>query len=97
MPTSLARESASRLGGVVGVAVVVKVAGDERLSASVTAILSQTERINQVIRGLLGLARGDAPSAERIYPRSLIENAVTLVEHRFTKAGVRASCSGEAG
>ena len=66
-----------------------RVAGDERLSASVAAILSQTDRINQVIRGLLGLARGDAPSAERIYPRSLIENAVTLVEHRFTKAGVR--------
>jgi signal transduction histidine kinase len=66
-----------------------RVAGDERLSASVVAILSQTDRINQVIRGLLGLARGDAPSAERIYPRSLIENAVTLVEHRFTKAGVR--------
>jgi signal transduction histidine kinase len=66
-----------------------RVAGDERLSASVIAILSQTDRINQVIRGLLGLARGDAPSAERIYPRNLIENAVTLVEHRFTKAGVR--------
>jgi signal transduction histidine kinase len=66
-----------------------RVAGDERLSASVAAILSQTDRINQVIRGLLGLARGDAPSAERIYPRNLIENAVTLVEHRFTKAGVR--------
>jgi signal transduction histidine kinase len=68
---------------------IPRVAGDERLSASVAAILSQTDRINQVIRGLLGLARGDAPSAERIYPRALIENAVTLVEHRFTKAGVR--------
>src|SRR5262249_26308843 len=46
-----------------------RVAGDERLSASVTAILAQTDRISQVMRGLLGLARGDAPSAQRIDPR----------------------------
>jgi signal transduction histidine kinase len=68
-----------------------KVANDERLSASVAAILSQTDRINRVIRGLLGLARGDAPSAQRVSLGSLIESAVSLVEHRFTKTGVRLS------
>jgi two-component system NtrC family sensor kinase len=66
-----------------------KAANDERLSAGVDAILAQTERIKQVMRGLLGLARGDTPSAERIDPRSVIEQAVGLVEHRFAKAGVR--------
>jgi signal transduction histidine kinase len=65
-----------------------RVASDERLSAGVNAILSQTDRINQVIRGLLGLARGEAPASERIEPRAVIENAVALVEHRFAKAGV---------
>jgi len=65
-----------------------RVVGDERLSAGVNAILSQTDRINQVIRGLLGLARGEAPASERIEPRAIIENAVALVEHRFAKAGV---------
>jgi len=65
-----------------------RVASDERLSAGVNAILSQTDRISQVIRGLLGLARGEAPASERIDPREVIENAVALVEHRFTKAGV---------
>ena len=66
-----------------------RVADDERLSAAVAAILGQTERIAQVMRGLLGLARGDAPSAERIEPRTIVANAVGLVEHRFTKAGVQ--------
>jgi signal transduction histidine kinase len=65
-----------------------RVASDERLSAGVDAILSQTDRIDQVIRGLLGLARGEAPASERIDPRGVIENAVALVEHRFAKAGV---------
>ena len=65
-----------------------RVVADERLSAGVNAILSQTDRINQVIRGLLGLARGEAPASERIDPRAVIENAVALVEHRFAKAGV---------
>jgi signal transduction histidine kinase len=60
----------------------------ERVTASARAILSQTDRINEVVRGLLGLARGDAPSAQRIDPHALIDNAVGLVEHRFTKAGV---------
>ncbi len=67
---------------------IPKVAHDERLAASANAILSQTSRIKEVIRGLLGLARGDAPSAQRIDPHELIDNAVALVEHRFAKGGV---------
>jgi two-component system, NtrC family, sensor kinase len=66
-----------------------KVAHDDRLTAGMTTILTQIDRIKHVIRGLLGLARGDSPSAERIEPRALIENAVGLVEHRFHEAGVR--------
>ena len=87
----VAHEISTPLGVIAARAeqMMPKVASDERLSASVAAILSQTDRINQVIRGLLGLARGDAPSTERIDPRHLVENAVALVEHRFSKAGVR--------
>ncbi len=86
----VAHEISTPLGVIVARAeqMVPKVTGDERLSAGVAAILSQTDRINQVIRGFLGLARGDAPMAERIYPRLLIGNAVGLVEHRFANAGV---------
>ena len=65
-----------------------KVAHDEKLAGAVAAIASQAERIKQVIRGLLGLARGDAPSAERIDPSRVIREAVALVRHRLDKAGV---------
>ena len=86
----VAHEISTPLGVIAARAeqMMPKVATDERLSAGVQAILSQTERINQVIRGLLGLARGETPSTERLYPRTLIQNAVDLVEHRFAKAGV---------
>jgi signal transduction histidine kinase len=86
----VAHEISTPLGVIAARAeqLVPKVAHDERLAAGATAILSQTSRIKDVIRGLLGLARGDAPSAQRIDPHDLIDNAVALVEHRFVKAGV---------
>ncbi|HXU61990.1 MAG TPA: HAMP domain-containing sensor histidine kinase, partial [Polyangia bacterium] len=65
-----------------------RVEGDERLSGAVAAIASQAERIRQVIRGLLGLARGDAPSAERIPPAAIVAAALALVRHRLDSAGV---------
>jgi signal transduction histidine kinase len=70
----------------------VKAAGDERLVGAITAILEQGDRIKLVIRGLLGLARGDAPLAERIDPHDVIRKAVELVEHRFAKAEVPLVC-----
>jgi signal transduction histidine kinase len=86
----VAHEIATPLGIIAARAeqMASRVAGDERASAGVAAILAQTDRINQVMRGLLGLARGDAPSAERIDPRAMVAAAVGLVEHRFAKAGV---------
>jgi two-component system, NtrC family, sensor kinase len=86
----VAHEISTPLGVIAARAeqMLAKVANDERLSAAVSAILAQTERIDQVIRGLLGLARGDAPSAERIDPRTVIANAFGLVEHKFAKSGV---------
>ena len=77
--------------GVIGARaeqILPKVSHDERLTGGIAAILAQVDRINQVIRGLLGLARGDAPSAERIDPRRVVDQAVAMVEHRFTKASV---------
>jgi signal transduction histidine kinase len=63
--------------------------GDDRLRAGADAILIQIDRIKQVIGGLLGLARGDAPTAERIEPARVVDEAVGLIEHRFGKSGVR--------
>jgi two-component system NtrC family sensor kinase len=87
----VAHEISTPLGIIAARAeqMVPRLITDERLAASVAAILAQADRIKQVIRGLLGLARGDAPSAERIEPRAVVDQAVGLVEHRFQKAGVR--------
>jgi two-component system NtrC family sensor kinase len=87
----VAHEIATPLGVIAARAeqVAARVAGDERLSAGAQAILAQIDRIKQVISGLLGLARGDAPSAERIDPGAVIGEAVGLTEHRFAQSRVR--------
>jgi two-component system NtrC family sensor kinase len=61
---------------------------DDRNAQAAQIIIEQTEHIDQVIRGLLRLARGHEPSAQRISPASIVEGACMLVEHRFAKAGV---------
>lgn len=66
----------------------VRAAGDERAERGVRSILEQAERMNQVIRGFLGLARGGAPAIEPLRPAELVKEAVALVEHRFRHAGV---------
>lgn len=86
----VAHEISTPLGVIAARAeqMMPRVGADQRLSAGLSAILTQADRINQVMRGLLGLARGDAPSAERIAPRDMVESALAMVEHRFQKAGV---------
>jgi two-component system NtrC family sensor kinase len=87
----VAHEISTPLGVIAARAeqMVPRLAHDERLAASARAILSQTSRIDEVIRGLLGLARGDAPASEHIDPRAVVDDAIGLVEHRFAKAGVK--------
>jgi signal transduction histidine kinase len=86
----VAHEIATPLGVITARAeqIASRVAGDDRLSSNAAAIVAQTGRIDRVIRGLLGLARGDTPSAQRIDPRALLDRAVGLVEHRFMQACV---------
>jgi signal transduction histidine kinase len=61
---------------------------DDRTRRGVTAILEQVKRIDEVVRGLLGLARGDAPASDGVVPAAVVDAAVGLVAHRFAKAGV---------
>ena len=63
-------------------------ADDDRTRRGVAAILDQVNRIDEVVRGLLRLARGDAPAAEGVSPAAAVDAAVGLVAHRFAKAGV---------
>ncbi|HET9931668.1 MAG TPA: HAMP domain-containing sensor histidine kinase [Polyangiaceae bacterium] len=54
----------------------------------IDSIAQQVDRINKVIRGLLGLARGDSPTLMRVAPAKLASEAAQLVKHRFAVANV---------
>jgi len=90
LAVGVAHEISTPLGIIAGRAeqLIPKVSADERASNSVRIILEQIDRIHRVIRGLLGLARGDRPTAEPVDPATLVDGAVSLVEHRFAKASV---------
>ena len=85
----VAHEIATPLGVIAGRAEqLVPRADDERMRRGLQAILDQVRRIDEVVRGLLGLARGDAPTGDRLSPAAVVDAAVGLCEHRFIKAGV---------
>ena len=89
----VAHEIATPLGVIAGRAEqLVPRADDERTRRGLQAILEQVKRIDEVIRGLLGLARGAAPAGDQVAPRAVVDAAVALVEHRFKKAGVPLTC-----
>jgi signal transduction histidine kinase len=91
LAVGVAHEISTPLGIIAGRAeqLVPKLASDERAAGNVRIILEQIDRIHRIIRGLLGLARGDRPTAEAVMPAALVAGAVALVEHRFAQAGVR--------
>ena len=90
LAVGVAHEISTPLGIIAGRAeqLLGRVSTDDRASGSVRIILEQIDRIHRVIRGLLGLARGDRPTAEPVDPTALVRDAVALVEHRFENAGV---------
>ncbi len=93
LATGIAHEVSTPLGVIMGRAeqLAPKLAGDEKAKRALDVIIEQSERISRVIRGFLGLARGAAPSLERVDPGGLARKAMELVEHRFSKATVRLS------
>jgi len=85
----IAHEISTPLGVIAARAEQIQTrAGPDRLAEPAGVILTQVDEIKRVVRAFLGLARGDAPSAETIRPDLLTRTAAKLVEHRFEKAGV---------
>jgi signal transduction histidine kinase len=91
LASGFAHELGTPLAVIVGRAeqLAPRVVDDERATRSVQAILEQAGRIHELMRGFLSLARGGKPSFEAARPAALVEGAMGLVEHRFSKAGVR--------
>jgi two-component system, NtrC family, sensor kinase len=65
-----------------------RVSTDARAQRAVAAITEQTQRINEIVRAFLQLARGGTPTLVHANPLALVHGAVELVGHRFDKAGV---------
>lgn len=86
----IAHEVATPLGVIVGRAeqLLGKVRDDERAARSAQSILSQADRIQQIVRRFLDMARGGPPSLRHVDPSTVVRAAVGAVEHRFAKAGV---------
>jgi signal transduction histidine kinase len=90
LATGIAHEVATPLGVILGRAeqLAPRVASDDKAARAVQAITEQAERIDEVVRGFLRLARGDGPALEREDPAALVRAAVDLARHRFAKVGV---------
>jgi signal transduction histidine kinase len=88
--SGVAHELSTPLGVIVGRAeqLLSRANGDERITKNAQAILDETEHIDKVVRGLLGLARGAPIAMQEVAPRELVRDAAALVEHRFVRAGV---------
>ena len=87
--SGVAHELSTPLGVIVGRAEQLLGRGDERVERSARTILEQANNIDQVVRGLLGFARGAPIALKEVAPKTLVAEAIDLVEHRFARAGVR--------
>jgi two-component system NtrC family sensor kinase len=81
----ITHELSTPLGIIVGRAeqLVARLAADERGLRSAQVIQEQAVRMGQVIRGILGLVRDQAPSANQLSPEDICRGAMALVWHRF--------------
>ncbi len=95
LATGIAHEVSTPLGVILGRSeqLLSRSNGDERSRRAVEAIAQQAERIGEIVRGFLSLARGESPSMRHVDPKILGDISVDLVEHRFVKAHVQLSTS----
>jgi signal transduction histidine kinase len=86
----IAHEVSTPLGVIMGRAeqLLGRVKDDERAVHNAQAILKQTDRIQQIVRRFLDMARGGPPCLERTDPSEVARAAAASVQHRFSKGHV---------
>ena len=86
----IAHEISTPLGVIVGRAeqLEARLGDDPKAQRAVRAISEQADRITQVVRGFLDLARGGSPSLRPVAPGDVARGARRLVEHRFVAARI---------
>src|SRR5207249_2465417 len=87
--SGVAHEISTPLAVIVGRAEQLAERAGESERKPARIILEQAESIRQVIRGFLGLARGQHPQLGDARPEEIVEGARALVEHRFAQASLR--------
>jgi len=89
LATGVAHEVSTPLGVILARAEELsRRAPDDRGRKAADLIVSECGRIDRVVRGMLGLARGGSPDLVRTAPSRLAGEAAERVSHRFDKAGV---------
>lgn len=68
--------------------------GDERAVRNAKTIIEQSEDINRIVRGLLGIASGAPLKLETVNPEAVVDEALALVRHRYETAGVQLQTAG---
>ncbi len=85
MSTGIAHELGSPLGVMMGrlEQLALLPDQDEATARALRSMNEQTVRMGGIIRGLLGLARGETPHLEHTAADQLVHAAAELVRHRF--------------
>ncbi len=90
LATGIAHEVSTPLSIIVARAEQLKAAvGDQpRAARAADTVLAQAERIGAIVRGLLGLIRGEPAGFQSVDPLEFALEAKGLVDHRFERAGI---------
>ena len=90
LASGIAHEISTPLGVITGrieqLQAVLR--GQERHDRAVATIVAQINRIDQVMRGFLAFARGEAPILTQRSANEIAASAVKLVQYRFASAKV---------
>ena len=90
LSSGIAHEISTPLGVIAGRMEQLQAAlqGQERYERVAATISAQVNRIDQIMRGFLAFARGEAPTLTHRMANEVARNAVKLVQYRFTIADV---------
>jgi two-component system NtrC family sensor kinase len=92
LSSGIAHQVATPLGTIVAKIeqVLPRVDQDPKAKAALFAVAEQVSRIQQVIRGVLALSRGNRTASVAARPEAIVRSALDSVQHRLIQAGVRA-------